>query len=437
MSARPLLAAPLRQALRKLHSTGTTTRCLHQLSPRPKLPSHPRLHPPTRRAGSFAHNARTLFRQNPFSVSLATLLILCGAGSLIYANILYQYYIVAAFHNYPEPVAQKLRKALYYTKTELNPQEAVKYYRQALQVAQEVGMDFFSDEVMGIKILVAGLMEQIHALPQAVHVLEALRGQCLEWIEGKGVGADRETRLKRTRLLAKCVGMSVKLGELYASAEIYDRDAAEERLVWAVETVLKERQRRDAIRAAEGISEEALAEREGPWVTASESGAALEALAHGYEARDLHYLAAPLFLQALSQYPTKDCHAVVLMNNLASSLAQQSPRAARATAAYASSANVTSPGAPTGPVATRENLIQNAQMWAQKALDVAATLKPPVRNEECDVGCAVATHNLGEFAEMLGWKEEARRKYAEAVSIARAVGFQEGVENSTARLKLL
>lgn len=60
-------------------------------------------------------------------------------------------------------------------------------------------------------------------------------------------------------------------------------------------------------------------------------------------------------------------------------------------------------------------------------MELASTIKPPLRNDECDQGCAVATHNLGEFAEMSGNVAEAREKYEEAASLAHAIGFEEGV----------
>ena len=66
---------------------------------------------------------------------------------------------------------------------------------------------------------------------------------------------------------------------------------------------------------------------------------------------------------------------------------------------------------------------------------MASKIKPPERTEECDIGCAVATHNLGEFAEMDGDIVEARKRYLEAKSLSLAVGFQEGVTNSEAALK--
>ena len=123
------------------------------------------------------------------------------------------------------------------------------------------------------------------------------------------------------------------------------------------------------------------------------------------------------------------------MNNLASSLAQQSPRAARAAQAFAESRSINAQ--PAGPAVTRETMVENARTWAQKAVEVAAGIKPPERDEECDVGCAVAAHNLGEFAEMQKDVVEARRRYSEAIGLSRAIGFEEGVENSSERLRLL
>jgi hypothetical protein len=108
------------------------------------------------------------------------------------------------------------------------------------------------------------------------------------------------------------------------------------------------------------------------------------------------------------------------VNNLSISLAQQDP-----------------PPSPGKPPVSRAALVGNAREWAKKALVVASKIQPPERNEECDVGCAVATHNLGEFAEMDGDIAEARKRYEEAGSLARAIGFQEGVVNSQAALKRL
>lgn len=79
-------------------------------------------------------------------------------------------------------------------------------------------------------------------------------------------------------------------------------------------------------------------------------------------------------------------------------------------------------------------MVDQAREWANKAIARAATITPPDRNEECDTGCAVATHNLGEFYEMEGRLKEARMKYDEAFSLAKAIGFAEGKTNAKAGL---
>lgn len=104
------------------------------------------------------------------------------------------------------------------------------------------------------------------------------------------------------------------------------------------------------------------------------------------------------------------------MNNLSISLAQQNPPPIEGQSGI--------------PATSRQILISNATAWSQKALEIAAKIKPPERTEECDIGCAVATHNLGEFAEMNGDIVEARKRYAEAKSLASAIKFKEGVVNA-------
>lgn len=76
---------------------------------------------------------------------------------------------------------------------------------------------------------------------------------------------------KRTRVLGKSVGISAKLGELYADEHVLQSDVAGERLIWAVETILKELQRRQV----EGVKE-----GEGDWMSPEEIGGALEGMWH-------------------------------------------------------------------------------------------------------------------------------------------------------------
>jgi hypothetical protein len=219
----------------------------------------------------------------------------------MYSNYLYYTYFIGAFHKFPEPVAKELRKALYYTNQALDAKLAVKYYREALRVADEIGMDPFSDEIIGVKIQLAALMEKIQQYQRAIDVLEIVKRDNLKWVEELGGKPGNEG--KRTRVLGKTVQISVKLGELYSNQYVDEKEAAEERLVWAVETSLKELARREK----EGVKPE-----EGDWLDAEQLGGSFEALGHHYEEKNLHYLAAPLFLQALTLSPPTSCHTAVL-----------------------------------------------------------------------------------------------------------------------------
>lgn len=162
-------------------------------------------------------------------------------------------------------------------------------------------MDPFSDEVIGVRIQLAAWLEKIGKFQNSIEVLEALLQDCKKWVElmEKSVQdglIDNSGRLKtaavtqpnisiegdessaevvepdnlwakRTRVLGKSIGISVKLGELYADDHVLQGDAAGEHLVWAVETVLKELQRR----RVEGVKE-----GEGDWMNPEQIGGALE-----------------------------------------------------------------------------------------------------------------------------------------------------------------
>lgn len=122
----------------------------------------------------------------------------------------------------------------------------------------------------------------------------------------------------------------------------------------------------------------------------------------------------------MSLSPPGSCHTVILMNNLAIALALQHP-----------------PSAPHHPTPSPTDQISSGRSWAQKALAVAGSIVPPERTEECDQGCAVATTNLGDFAQMEGDLEEARRRWEEGRSLSRAIGFQEGEREATEKLERL
>ncbi|KAI1389785.1 TPR domain-containing protein [Hypoxylon trugodes] len=389
---------------------------------------------------------RSLFRQSPEELVLA-IALLCGiAGISVYVGYAYfNYFQSKQFTRFPPPIAKSLRRALYYSNYTPDPRLALKYYKMALEQCSEAGLDPFSDEVMGIRIQLAAWFEKIGSYKNSIEVLEALLQDCGKWVEklekgvqdglvdnsGRLVGsletqragaeADAESEAhiapenlwaKRTRILGKSVGISVKLGELYSDEHVLQSDSAGERLVWAVETVLKELQRRQI----EGVKA-----GEGDWMSPGQIGGALEALGNHYESKSQYYLAAPLFLQAISLSPSNSCHTAVLMNNLAISLAQQ-PIHVSSNSSQSSQVG----GPAVGAQPTRAALLASARSWALQAQQAARKVQGEDRTSECDEACAVALCNLGDIATMAGDLEEARRRFEEGLTLSRRISFEEG-----------
>lgn len=240
--------------------------------------------------------------------------------------LVYQYFTYfqsPQFTVFPDDVAQSLRRALYYTNYAPDPQLAMKWYNKAIEQCKVHGIDPLHDETMGIRIQIAAWLEGIDSYKGAIQVLEELYKQCNRWIdnmeqmvregkidksgrltvpleevsisprvkqalekskekeqakaEGKDTAVpstllEREMEYenfwrKRNRVLAMMVKVSTKLGDLYADPHVLESDLAGARVIWSVETTLKELHRRQT----EGVRE-----GEGPWFSEEELGAELE-----------------------------------------------------------------------------------------------------------------------------------------------------------------
>ncbi|KAI0452090.1 TPR domain-containing protein [Xylaria acuta] len=405
-------------------------------------------------------NLRVLFRQSPEELVIA-ILILCGCAAVtVYAVYAYfNYFQSEQFTRFPPDIAKSLRRALYYSNYAPDPKLALKYYKLALEQCKAAGLDPFSDEVIGVRVQLAAWLEKIGKFQNSIEVLEALLQDCKKWVglmekSFQDGLVDKSGRLtsattvqptapekddqsseeeiepenlwaKRTRVLGRSVGVSVKLGELYADEHVLQGDAAGEHLVWAVETVLKELQRRQV----EGVKE-----GEGDWMTPEQIGGALEALGNHYESKSQHYLAAPLYLQAVTLSPPNSCHTAVLMNNLAISLVQQPVQSPL----HPQPAPGSEKQSQLAVQATaRATLLAGARSWALQALGTAQKVTSESRTEECDEACAVAMCNLGDIASMAGDVEEAKRRFRESLELSQKLAFEPGIAQAKDGLKRL
>ncbi|KAI6367087.1 hypothetical protein MCOR25_005009 [Pyricularia grisea] len=238
--------------------------------------------------------------------------------------------------------------------------------------------------------------------------------------------APRETIWgKRNRIIRRSIGIAVKLGQLYSDEHVLKQDLAHERLTWAVETLLREMQRR---------STEGTKPGEYDFLSDEEVGGVFEQLGQSFLAKDKAHLAVPLFFQALNLCKAP-CHTATLMNNLATAFAQHPITGDNIPQDLIKFSNKSSPE---WWAATKATYLEFAKNWANNAVGLASSTKgEDVRTPECDQACAVALCNLGEIASLSGNPEEARKRFNQCIAMSNKLDFPEGVKQAKAGLKEL
>ena len=280
-------------------------------------------------------------------------------------------------------------------------------------------MQEWGDEVLGLKIQVAAMFEVVGRLDKAVEVLEIVFADAQTYVEKQDtlqIPSDQgppplgtRDRRTRTRVLKCMIGIAIKLAELYSDDRLGARDTAEEKLVWAVTSTLRENARRQTFSPQQ-------TSLEGEWMTAIEIAASLESLAEHYSHTQRNYLAAPLYLQAIALVPpssnNQSCHTCTLMNNLATTLLKQNPP----------------PGYSHLPPTSSPEAAASARAWAEKAIEVAKRVDKGSgeRTSECDEAVVAAMVNLGEIALVEGDREGARGWFEEGRRLAGRCGWGEG-----------
>ncbi|KAH7633779.1 hypothetical protein B0T09DRAFT_395987 [Sordaria sp. MPI-SDFR-AT-0083] len=383
---------------------------------------------------------KTMLRQNPEELVFALVLLAALAVVMVYIIRLYfTYFYSEQFTKYPPPVAKALRRALYYSNYHPDQQMALKYWKQALELCDELHLDNFSDDVMGIKIELAAWLEKIGSYENAVKVLENLSGDCRRWVDLMEKNVKDGGKIPPS--LLPPVAPQDPAGQSPAAKKpeqeeipetIWGRrtrilgkpEEAHERLIWSVETALNELRRRTV---------EGLKEGEGKWMSSEEIGGALESLGHSYETKSQFHLALPLFFQAL-RLSQHQCHSATIMNNIAICFAQHPIMPAGQSQVDTLMGEEV---ASATPAQKRTAYLEAAKRWAKNARQHANEPKGDERTPECDQACATSLCNLASIARLTGNVIEARRLFEKAIEMSRSLEFEEGVNQAEDGLQAL
>ncbi|RUS21268.1 hypothetical protein BC937DRAFT_93147 [Endogone sp. FLAS-F59071] len=393
--------------------------------------------------------------------------IISGLGCLTIG--LYQYYI-SPIQTYPLSVRQNLRRAIYYENYGKDPDMAVSYYNKALDEAATTP-DLQRDNpahVTGILIRLGTLLQSMERTREAADILgrafQIVVAPTSTTATSLAPLANVAARHLPTPERIKSIGLAQKLGDLHVA--LGQDDLAEAYYVWSVEQMVIESEDGKRGTSFQVDPEKTFDFESLPvWMTRTDLGASLEALAGFYASKKkqrciwfqqkhlsslvfYHYthepliymltnhndcipiplslfetpisasLAIPLYLRSLSLLPSPtSCHGAVIMCNLAE--------------AHAALGN-----------------LEEARQWAEKGREIAddpnvkkkakKTKEFPANDpRECDEACAVLLMNLGMVQELAGDSAKAAIYYERARDHSQRVHFPNGTHEADVALRRL
>ncbi|PYI18340.1 TPR domain protein [Aspergillus violaceofuscus CBS 115571] len=403
----------------------------------------------------FRKARKDIWRKNPIVLPLALLSVFSATCLFAYIAYVEVTQVAPQYTKFPPPMAERLRTAVYYTDVDLQPQKAMAAYKDAIHIGLEMGLHQYSDEVLGVHLQVSHMLEKAGLVSAAVKVLEQTRAGALAWVyrtrRSQAVGASSDEQPENTpdpakeaefqawedrqqsKVLKKCVGMSMKLAELYESDYMQDLEKAEENQRQAVELCLTEMNRRVALGLPVGNQTKAPAttaeasEEDDGWMNLEEIAVALKDLADLYFTQGKYDLCLPLFIRAsdvmkAAEGDAPTCKQPFLMSSIGATMGEIAA----------------APKPIAGMRAPREQVIAQARQWLDKARDVAAKIDPQGQEAECNEACVAALQSLGELARLENKPDVARKHYRDALSIAQRLeepGLVEGVKAALKEIK--
>ncbi|KIV82173.1 hypothetical protein PV11_04301 [Exophiala sideris] len=278
--------------------------------------------------------------------------------------------------NYPVEVEERLRLALHYTHVQPDPEASAKYFMQAIQKAEEAGMDPYKPDALGIRIRFSQMMENFGHVKAAIEILDGVTKD----IEHKSTEIADEPApsttdvtdpdaVTRKTLLRAAIQTKVKVASLYESDYMQDRAKAKQILSDAIGLVVKE---------AKDPQLNGFTDDNGAGLTTGEIAAMLSQMGDlyattGEEANALQVYMLTLQPLRASCNGSRSCKEAQILSNIASTmdLALKKPDAKI-----------------NGRPATKQSLAaarKAALKWADKAIETADVVQPEERDEICEL----------------------------------------------------
>ncbi|EXJ91404.1 hypothetical protein A1O1_04516 [Capronia coronata CBS 617.96] len=334
-----------------------------------------------------------------------TLLIGALGSVSLFTVMAYNEYMRGKTSAYPPAVEEQLRQALHYCHVKPDPEASAQYFMEAIKKADEVGMDPFGKEAMGIRIRFAQMLEEFGHVKAAIEILDGITKD----LQQKLAEVDEQLSLKsdkpsdgdvakaeqRKALVKGIIQNKVKVSSLYESDYIQDRTMAKQTLSDAVALVVKETKDPQL----KGFTDD-----NGAGLTTGEIAAMLSQMGDLYATTGEEANAVQVYMLTLQPLRascdgSRSCKEVQVLSNIASTMGVA----------------LKNPGAKVnGKPATKEALAAGrraALKWADQAVATAEVVKPEDRDEICDLALLSAQMTRADLLLANGEKSKSREVF--------------------------
>ncbi|KIW99055.1 uncharacterized protein Z519_00718 [Cladophialophora bantiana CBS 173.52] len=330
---------------------------------------------------------------------------------------------------YPPAVEDQLRLALHYTHISPDPDTASQYFMQAIKKAEEVGMDPYSKETVGIRVRFSQMLEEFGHVKAAIEILDGissdLQQKLAELDQAQSIktdtpsGLDPEIANFRANLIKGIVKLKIKISSMYESDYIQDPGMAKQVLSDAVGLVVKE---------TKNPQINTFTEDNGAGLTTGEIAAMLSQMGDLYATSGEEENAVQLYMLTLqplraSCNGTRYCKEVQVLSNIASTMdmALKKPTAKI-----------------NGKPASKDTLAAGrraALRWADQAIATADIIKPEDRDEICTAALISAQMTRADLLLDNGDKAKSREAFLSLLPTLREKNLLPLIETAEQGLK--
>ncbi|KIX98291.1 uncharacterized protein Z520_05592 [Fonsecaea multimorphosa CBS 102226] len=331
---------------------------------------------------------------------------------------------------YPPAVEDQLRLALHYTHISPDPETASKYFMQAIKKAEEVGMDPYSKDTVGIRVRFSQMLEEFGHVKAAIEILDGISSdleQKLAELDQAQSSVkpdtpsklDPETADLRANMIKGIVKLKIKISSLYESDYLQNPTMAKQVLSDAVGLVVKE---------TKNPQVNTFTEDNGAGLTTGEIAAMLSQMGDLYATSGEEENAIQLYMLTLqplraSCNGTRSCKEVQVLSNIASAMdmALKKPNAKI-----------------NGKPATKDTLAAGrraALRWADQAIATVDAVGSEERDEICTAALISAQMTRADLLLDNGDKVKAREAFLSLLPMLRERNLLPLIETAEQGLK--